>query len=318
MSDNFDVLFSTKIDQNTFKTQTLHVEKNKTHGRSIELVSVKAKGVLKKFANGFKKIFGIEQRRVAKLCTKSKDLKSQIEQKTPEDLQRLKTNLLEVENWVNQYNKKLGPLKIFLKIKCPLQGVQAEIKSKIANEIAELNLTEDQKQANAIAKAFLRGECANLRQLGVPQTIKQIQEYDYRTKESEHDFVQWIFPSFKPSKPNPLSPVLIPKLLEELKNDPVIVANIRKSFLAMLDFYGLKYNEQTHVVLKANFEERSKVWLKAENHNFLRITRILECLDNFGLAKEKEAFQKFMLQLAAEHNQIISPTTASYWKDPHQ
>lgn len=333
MSDNFDVLFATKINQNILKKQLLHVEKNKIHGRTIELVDDQKKGWGDKFLNRVRKIFGIEQRRVAKLCVESKDLKNRIELEKTEGLQTLKTNLSEIKNWVDDYNAKLGPLKVFLKIKYPFQNVQEIIDDKLKEKssdrdiqkdkeglkkLDESGLTKDHIRSNAVLHAFLRGEGTNLRR-GIPQTIAQIQAYDFETKEAEHDFIQWIFPSAKPSGSNSLSPMLTFSLVEELKKDPVVVDNIKKSFLSMLEFYGLKYDEQTHEVTKGkNFENRSKVWLTPHNHNFLRITRIMESLDHFGLKNEQKAFQKCMLDLASENNQIIDSNTAWHWRNPHQ
>jgi len=333
MSDDFAMFFATKIDQQTFKNQILHV-KGSNQGRTIELIPKKSKGVKEKIISAVKSLFGVEQRRVSALCASSKDLQSTIQAtNSVNELENLKTNLKEVENWVDRYNKKLGPLVIFMRIKHPLKEVQTTIDARMAAlnpdpspkggiprpfKVANVILTTDQKKANAILQAFLRGEGVNLRH-GTPVQIADIWAYSMDQKEQEHDYVQWLFPSPKPSRPNPLAPVLTSELRDLLVQDPLVVANIRKSFESMLDFFGLQYDEKKGTVEeKSNFHQRAEEWVINHTHNHLRVTRILECLDNFGLIKEKDAFQDKLSNIYLNYKNNISQATNEYWKNPHK
>lgn len=334
MSDDFAVLFSTKINQQTLKDQVLHV-KGSAQGRTIELVSKKSTGIKAKIASAIKTIFGTEQRRVSALCKSSKDLQNTIQAKSSvNELETLKMNLKEVENWVDRYNKKLGPLAIFLRIKHPLKDLQTTVEARLATlrpapapqpgtpfvfKAAQTPLTKANTDANAILKAFLKGDAKNIRGHGSPVSIADIWAYSVDQKEQEHDYIQWLFPSPKPSGPNPLAPVLTLELRDELIKDPVVQANLKKSFESMLDFFGLHYDAQKgEVVEKSNFPQRAQEWVVNHTHNHLRVTRMLECLDNFGLTKEKDAFQHKLGDIYSKYKNNISTKTFDYWTNPHQ
>jgi hypothetical protein len=149
--------------------------------------------------------------------------------------------------------------------------------------------------------------------------IADIWAYSVDQKEQEHDYIQWLFPSPKPSGPNPLAPVLTPEMRDELIKDPVVLTNLKKSFASMLDFFGLHYDEQKgEVVEKGDFPQRAQEWVVKHTHNHLRVTRMLECLDNFGLTKEKDAFQHKLGDIYSKYKNNISEKTYDYWTNPHQ
>eukprot|EP00415_Alexandrium_ostenfeldii_P001904 UN1904 len=68
--------------------------------------------------------------------------------------------------------------------------------------------------------------------------------------------------------------------------DPAVLDRLRRSYRLMLDFYGMDLvNEDTGEV-----RPKKKGWqaryhnLSVSGHNFLRITRIIKCLGELGLA----------------------------------
>ncbi len=141
--------------------------------------------------------------------------------------------------------------------------------------------------------------------------LKDLWDLDDNAKESCHNYIQWLFPNKIPSKYNSKAPILSQESLKEMNQDPEIRANIKTSFYKMLSFYGLHFDEQSQtVILAANFKERSAVWLTPSNHNFLRITRILNCLVNFGYLKEAEAFYKILITINAQHNDVCKNSLA--------
>ena len=64
---------------------------------------------------------------------------------------------------------------------------------------------------------------------------------------------------------------------------------------------------------------QTKVWLTSGNHNFLRITRILHCLNVMGLSQEATAFYNALQQIytedAAKTRQVIGASTFGYWTE---
>jgi hypothetical protein len=66
----------------------------------------------------------------------------------------------------------------------------------------------------------------------------------------------------------------------------------------------------------SRFNERIKTWMTKNNHNFLRITRILTCLK---LAKLDNYAELFFIELEdlcnSEFKEVIGSVTLGYWKN---
>ncbi|KKR95676.1 MAG: Opioid growth factor receptor (OGFr) conserved region [candidate division TM6 bacterium GW2011_GWE2_41_16] len=162
------------------------------------------------------------------------------------------------------------------------------------------------------------------------RSLASIHNYTYQHKEAQHDFIQRIFPNLNPSEADPSAPRITQKEVDRMKKNPTILANLRKSFDTMLDFYGIKYNT-AHTALERNMENektrfglggwnsRSANWLTKNNHNYLRITRIITCLHLFGLKQEATLFFDFLNQLYqdSQYKKMIGKTTFDYWFRAH-
>src|ERR1022692_1897101 len=61
--------------------------------------------------------------------------------------------------------------------------------------------------------------------------------------EAVHDFIQWLFPLPEPSGFNPDAPLLTEADIAAFKSDPVLQANLMKSFERILTFLGLALSE---------------------------------------------------------------------------
>jgi len=57
--------------------------------------------------------------------------------------------------------------------------------------------------------------------------------------EEVHDFIQWLFPLPEPSQYNPDAPLLTKEDIAAFKSDPVLQANLMRSFERILAFLGL-------------------------------------------------------------------------------
>lgn len=158
---------------------------------------------------------------------------------------------------------------------------------------------------------FYRGEIPNSDKPS--EKLSDIWDLSYDEKESRHNFIQWLWPAFKPSRFNPKGPVIDVAFAKRLRADAKVVENARISFEAMLDFYGLEYLEKEKAVQKAaNFDER-KGWLRPGDHNHDRISRMLESLGHFGLKEEQMAFFKCLKELKLEDPSTISDSSMKYW-----
>jgi Opioid growth factor receptor (OGFr) conserved region len=164
------------------------------------------------------------------------------------------------------------------------------------------------KHANDPLFRFLRGEGADFH----GRFFNEILDWDDDRKEGQHDYIQALFPLKEQSMFNPDAYILNDALLEEMKQDPKVIENMHKAFETMLNFYGLRLQDNK-IFEAANFDERSEEWLTPSNHNFLRLTRILKSLILFGLHHEAQMLFD-ALQKIHKQNPEITRTSFSYWE----
>lgn len=147
------------------------------------------------------------------------------------------------------------------------------------------------------------------------RTFEEILGWNDGRLESQHDYIQWLFPLFSPSQFNSTAPVLTKKLLDSLKASDCAKKRVSNAFQRMLRFYGLQYNAVTKKVERgANWQERKKNWLTPNNHNHLRITRILKFLSLMEMHEKKKAFFDQLTFIKSEEG-AISEKTYSLWKE---
>jgi hypothetical protein len=122
-------------------------------------------------------------------------------------------------------------------------------------------------------------------------THNDILNYDNKKLEDKHNYIQYLFPLPVKSKYNPDAPVINQIFINEAINNMEIRKNIIKSFLRMLNFYGYSYSVKPFDIIDKG---ETKQWLTKQNHNYLRITRILKFL---MLVKMDLLAYKFVEQL---------------------
>jgi Opioid growth factor receptor (OGFr) conserved region len=101
--------------------------------------------------------------------------------------------------------------------------------------------------------------------------------------EAVHDFIQWLFPLPEPSGFNPDAPLLTEADIAAFKSDPVLQANLLKSFNRILGFLGFAMTGDGKVVEGDNFSARTPDVWATSSHNWLRISRILRSLTRMAL-----------------------------------
>ena len=98
--------------------------------------------------------------------------------------------------------------------------------------------------------------------------------------ESNHQYIQWLFPLNEPSKMVPGAPYLTSADTALLAANPAAKASILKGLARMKSFY-----ENTNFITPFN-------------HNLRRISRILKSLVLMGLRTDAEVFREFIVNLA--------------------
>lgn len=149
------------------------------------------------------------------------------------------------------------------------------------------------------------------------RTLSDIHEFNFYELESNHDYIQWLFPLPEPSGANASAPLLSNEDIAAFKNDASLQKAMLQSFLLMLRFYGLELvvlGADVDVRKDASLDERSNLWLTSGNHNFLRISRILRSLSLLGHTPYALAFLKCLEGIYAEEARTIGQTTMGYWR----
>jgi hypothetical protein len=133
---------------------------------------------------------------------------------------------------------------------------------------------------------FYRGEATDVE----GRTIDQIWAWDDEQLEEVHDYIQWLFPTATRSAYHPNAPVLTNGDITVFRASSELCHRLRRSFIRFLHFVGLVTSDDGRVIEGANFDERREdIWIY-ENHNWLRVSRVLESLQVLGLEDEANAF----------------------------
>jgi len=141
--------------------------------------------------------------------------------------------------------------------------------------------------------------------------------FSFKQLESVHDYIQWLFPLTEPSKFNPKAPTLTKADIAAFQSDEFLGLNFRKSFEMMLEFYGLEQDPESKAIGPAEdlFAKAIANWLTPDNHNYLRITRILKSMNLLGFKEDAEAFFTALETIYKAKKDVIGETTYKYWKD---
>jgi hypothetical protein len=153
-------------------------------------------------------------------------------------------------------------------------------------------------------------------------TLKAIQEYTASALEKNHKYIDWLFPTSRGGTDK-----TAPLITEQ--NYPYLAAHeqFRNALLlsfkgVMLPFYGLDYDEECARVSEGvNYAQRAPNLIRPDNHNFLRLTRIIECLRLFEFQAEADALYDWLIEelyLNAVNRRRIAqsknyPLPFTYW-----
>jgi Opioid growth factor receptor (OGFr) conserved region len=149
-------------------------------------------------------------------------------------------------------------------------------------------------------------------------TLDGILAEDDHWLEAKHTYIQWLFPLNKPSEAVPGSPVISEGEVELFRTSTGLKQNLMRSFQRMLQFYGFRLavdsDDYPFVDKAPSFEKRKSEWLTPYNHNYLRISRILESLTLLGLPDMALIFFAALRELYQDNPSSIGSTTYGYWE----
>jgi hypothetical protein len=140
---------------------------------------------------------------------------------------------------------------------------------------------------------FLEGEGTD----ASGRTVFHVLAMNDVTLERTHDFIQWLFPLPEPSRAVPDSPVLTPDEIQAIRTSELAPIALAGATDRMTAFYGATHD-----------------WLMPNDHNHLRITRIIRSLRLLVGDAEADAFRARILARVEATQAPISLRSRGYWE----
>ena len=136
-----------------------------------------------------------------------------------------------------------------------------------------------------------------------------------------HNYIQWLFPLPEASAFGSKAPVLSPTTFHAFRARLDLRTAMRHSLKRMCLFYGFDFHRdpleadsypQITRRQDGSFEASSKYWLMSQNHNHLRMTRIIRSLRILGLEDEARVFFNAIQDVHREKD-MFSPQSVEFW-----
>jgi hypothetical protein len=133
--------------------------------------------------------------------------------------------------------------------------------------------------------------------------------------ESIHGYLTWWFPTRKQAVSADWEPITDDEI-RLFKEDPELRKRLLKSFYRILRFYGLEIDAASptlRIRRAGNYEERTAAWVTPGNHNFRRISRILQSLVLLGFRDAATLFLEALMEVFYENRNVIGAETCGFW-----
>lgn len=146
--------------------------------------------------------------------------------------------------------------------------------------------------ASGAIAAFLEGEGPD----GRGRTVFDVLAMDNAALERNHDFIQWLFPLREPSRAVPDAPVLTDAEVEAIRHSGMAQIALAAATDRMDAFYRATHD-----------------WLTPNDHNHLRITRIIRSLRLLVGDDQADAFRAAVLARVEATRAPVSARSRGYW-----
>jgi hypothetical protein len=145
------------------------------------------------------------------------------------------------------------------------------------------------------------------------RTIEHILNFDEFDIENYHDFIQWIFPTAEKSLYNSNAPIISDNFKNILSVNPVAVCNFCKTCRLFIGFIGFDCEGNT-----IKIKENSTMFYDRPQHNLLRITRVLNSLNQLGKTSCSKKLFSALENIYTKYPNKISNTSFTFWKQTQQ
>ena len=127
--------------------------------------------------------------------------------------------------------------------------------------------------------------------------LQDIWDFDDKTIEHTHDFIQWMFPLTEKSLSVPGVPTLSATDIEAIRASDVARANLERSALWYLGFL-----------------QRNDHWIRSYDHNHLRITRVIKSLHLLVAKNDASLFLAAVFDIAGERITVVRKDAIGFWE----
>ena len=129
-------------------------------------------------------------------------------------------------------------------------------------------------------------------------TLSDVVEFSNFELETDHNYIQWLFPNRRQSRINPDAPLLTSEAIDAMQASSDAIDAFLKGLQMMVSFY-----------------DRNGHWLCRSDHNHLRITRIIEAVAAILGKEEAKRFLAFLLDKNISAASPISPKVIGIWQN---
>lgn len=169
----------------------------------------------------------------------------------------------------------------------------------------EITEVEDNTSTAIDLIRFFRNEQADCE----GRMLDDILKYSPEEIEDYHNFIQWIFPTKEMSEYNSNAPTIDDKFKNVFQNNEIAKSNFCKSCQLYLNYIGFQCNK-SEIVCKPN----PSMFYELPTHNLLRITRVLNSLNQIGNFACSRQLYRLLRKEAELHPNKINNTTLQYWQ----
>jgi hypothetical protein len=129
-----------------------------------------------------------------------------------------------------------------------------------------------------------------------------------------HNFIQWLFPTITPSAYNTDAPILDESTINYLKDDAVFQARFSMALKRMFRLWNIQYRFVCGY-MNVNHFGTKRAWMEIDNHNLVRMTRVMESCRLLGFGAVGCGLFRALLTTVKTHPEFyfVEPINVFHW-----
>ncbi len=141
-------------------------------------------------------------------------------------------------------------------------------------------------------------------------TLNKFLQMNFNELEHDHDFIQVLFPNPKSSPVNRQAPLYSELIYDAIHQDAAMQTQIKENLDVMLKFYGLVRTGNNIQTDPSNTPQAKSKWLKNDDHNHKRLSRILIFLYNTGFNDCANSLKRC---ITTEGDKVVKERNLQIW-----